>query len=406
MGLGASAGGLDAFQKFFSRMPSEINRVRGLQDEARHKDQFLATLSHELRGPLASLQICFEVLQSQGTDVKRGKDALAIAARQLEHLSALVNELLDASRIASGLTSLERSDQDLVEVVRTSAEDQRSFLSAAGVRLDLSLPSTPLWVHCDPRRVGQIVVNLLGNAVKFTDRRGLVTVSLRRDDATRTAVLSVLDDGLGIEPERLPRLFEPFSHRDMGDPRTRGGLGLGLALVRGLVTAHGGTVEARSEGRGRGAEFTVRLPLLDQAPEIEAPPAVDTPDPGARRHRILVVEDDWDFAESLRSILEVAGHDIEVAADGERALTMAIAFRPDIVLCDIGLPGKLDGNAVAAAIQKDPTYGTPHLIALSGYGQPSDRARALAAGFDHHVTKGEHPRILFGVIADVPPRPS
>ena len=209
MGLGASAGGLDAFQKFFSRMPSEINRVRGLQDEARHKDQFLATLSHELRGPLASLQICFEVLQSQGTDVKRGKDALAIAARQLEHLSALVNELLDASRIASGLTSLERSDQDLVEVVRTSAEDQRSFLSAAGVRLDLSLPSTPLWVHCDPRRVGQIVVNLLGNAVKFTDRRGLVTVSLRRDDATRTAVLSVLDDGLGIEPERLPGCSNP-----------------------------------------------------------------------------------------------------------------------------------------------------------------------------------------------------
>src|SRR5439155_1709412 len=312
----------------------------------------LATLSHELRGPLASLQICFEVLQSQGTDVKRGKDALAIAARQLEHLSALVNELLDASRIASGLTSLQRSDQDLVEVVRTSAEDQRSLLNAAGVRLDLSLPSTPLWVHCDPRRVGQIVVNLLGNAVKFTDRRGLVTVSLRRDDATRTAVLSVLDDGLGIEPERLPRLFEPFSHRDMGDPRTRGGLGLGLALVRGLVTAHGGTVEARSEGRGRGAEFIVRLPLLDRAPELEAPTAVRT-EPGARPHRILVVEDDWDFAESLRSILEVAGHDIEVAADGDRALTMAMAFRPDIVVCDLGLPGKLDGNAVAAAIRRD-----------------------------------------------------
>ncbi|PYO73611.1 MAG: hypothetical protein DMD64_06525 [Gemmatimonadetes bacterium] len=396
MGLGASAGGPDAFQKFFSRMPSEINRVRGLQDEARHKDQFLATLSHELRGPLASLQICFEVLQSQGTDVKRGKDALAIATRQLEHLSALVNELLDASRIASGLTSLQRSDQDLVEVVRTSAEDQRSLLNAAGVRLDLSLPSTPLWVHCDPRRVGQIVVNLLGNAVKFTDRRGLVTVSLRRDDATQTAVLSVLDDGLGIEPEMLPRLFEPFGHTETGDPRTRGGLGLGLALVRGLVTAHGGTVEARSEGRGRGAEFIVRLPLLDRAPELEAPTAVPT-EPGARPHRILVVEDDWDFAESLRSILEVAGHDIEVAADGDRALTMAMTFRPDIVVCDIGLPGKLDGNAVAAAIRRDPTYGAPHLIALSGYGQPSDRARALAAGFDHHVTKG---------VADVPSRPS
>ena len=383
---------------------TEINRVRGLQDEARHKDQFLATLSHELRGPLASLQICFEVLQSQGTDVKRGKDALAIAARQLEHLSALVNELLDASRIASGVMSLQRSDQDLVDVVRTSVEDQRSLLSAAGVRLDLSLPSTALWVHCDPRRVGQIVVNLLGNAVKFTDRRGLVTLSLRRDDATHTAVLRVLDDGLGIEPEMLPRLFEPFSQGDAGDPRTRGGLGLGLALVRGLVTAHGGTVEARSEGRGRGAEFIVRLPLLDRSPESVPPPPSPTLDTGARHHRILVVEDHWDFAESLRSILEVAGHEIQVAPDGERALTMALTFRPDIVLCDVGLPGKLDGNAVAAAIRRDPTYGAPYLIALSGFGQPSDKARALGAGFDRHVTKAEHPRMLLGIIADVPSR--
>jgi len=385
---------------------TEINRVRGLQDEARHKDRFLATLSHELRGPLASLQVCFEVLQNQGSDAKRSKDALAIAARQVEHLSALVNELLDASRIASGVTSLQRSDQDLVDLVRTRAEDQRASLEAAGIRLDLSLPSAPLWVFCDPLRVGQIVVNLLGNAGKFTDRRGLVTLSLRRDDATHTAALSVRDDGIGIEPEMLTRLFEPFSQADPGEGPTRGGLGLGLSLVRGLVTAHGGTVEARSEGRGRGAEFIVRLPLLDRSPETEVPPAVPTPDAGARRHRILVVEDDWDFAESLRSILEVAGHEIEVAADGERALTMALSFRPDIVLCDVGLPGKLDGNAVAAAIQRDSKYGAPHLIALSGYGQPSDRARALAAGFDHHVTKGEHPRVLLGLIADVPSRPA
>ena len=219
---------------------TELNRVSGLQDEARHKDQFLAALSHELRGPLASLQICLDVLQGEGTDVKRGQDALAIAGRQLEHLSALVNQLLDASRIASGGTSLKRSDEDLVELVRTSAEDQRALLDAAGVRLHLSLTSTPLWVNCDRHRIGQIVVNLLGNAAKFTDRGGLVTLSLRRDQGRQWAVLSVRDDGMGIEPEVLPRLFQPFSQGDSGDVRTRSGLGLGLALVRGLVTAHGG----------------------------------------------------------------------------------------------------------------------------------------------------------------------
>jgi two-component system CheB/CheR fusion protein len=252
--------------------------------------------------------------------------------------------------------------------------------------------------------VGQIVVNLLGNALKFTDRGGLVTLSLRPEDKTHTAVLSVLDNGLGIEPEMLPRLFEPFSQAATSDSHPRGGLGLGLALVRGLVTAHGGTVEARSEGRGRGAEFTVRLPLLDRSPEKAAPPPVPTPEPGAPHHRILIVEDSWDFAESLRSLLEVAGHEIQVVADGEGALAKAKSFRPDIVLCDIGLPGKLDGNAVAAAIRRDATYGAPHLIALSGYGQPTDKARALAAGFHHHVTKAEHPRVLMGLIADVASR--
>src|SRR5437667_312179 len=162
----------------------------------------------------------------------------------------------------------------------------------------------------------------------------------------------------------------------------------------------------RCGGPGRGAEFSVRLPLLDRSPEAVAPRPIASPDRGAPHHRVLVVEDSWDFAESLRSILEVAGHEIEVVADGEGALAKAMSFRPDIVLCDIGLPGKLDGNAVAAAIRSDPTYGAPYLIALSGYGQPSDKARAQAAGFDRHVTKTEHPRVLLGMIADVPPRAS
>jgi len=384
---------------------TELNRVRGLQDEARRKDQFLATLSHELRGPLASLQISLEVLRGQGTAVKRGQDALAIAGRQLEHLAALVNQLLDASRIASGGTSLNRSDQNLVDLVRTTAEDQGALLDAAGVRMDVSLPAGPLWVNCDPVRIAQIIVNLLGNAAKFTDRGGLLTLSLRRDDTRLWAALSLRDNGIGIEPEMLSRLFQPFSQADAGDVRTRGGLGLGLAVVHGLVTAHGGTVEARSDGRGRGAEFTVRLPLLDRTPDAASgSPSAATAGPGAPRHRILVVEDSWDFAESLRSVLEVAGHEVDVAADGEQALTKAMSFHPDIVVCDIGLPGQMDGNAVATAIRRDPKYGSPYLIALSGFGQPADKARALAAGFDRHVTKAEHPRTLLSLLTDVPSR--
>ncbi len=398
-----AAGGLVGSSAVYRDL-TELNRVGGLRDEAHHKDRFLAALSHELRGPLASLQICMDVLQSQGPDARRGQEALAIAGRQIEHLADLVNQLLDVSRVASGRIELDRSRQNLVDVVRTSVEDQRGLLEAAGVRLDVSLPATPVWVSCDPMRIMQIVVNLIGNATKFTDSGGLVTVSLQQDDAGRLAVLTVRDDGIGIDPEVLLRLFQPFSQADSGDVRARGGLGLGLALVHALVTAHGGTVEGRSEGRGRGAEFTLRLPLVESGPAaaLAAPPAPSAPEGAAGpRRRILVVEDNWDFAESLRNILELAGHEVEVAADGERALARAMSYRPEIVVCDIGLTGKMDGNAVATAIRGDASYGSPYLIALSGFGQPADKALALAAGFDRHITKAEHARMIVSAIAEV-----
>ena len=398
-----AAGGLVGSSAVYRDL-TELNRVGGLRDEAHHKDRFLAALSHELRGPLASLQICMDVLQSQGPDARRGQEALAIAGRQIEHLADLVNQLLDVSRFAAGRIELNRSRQNLVDVVRTSVEDQRGLLEAAGVRLEVSLPATPVWVSCDPMRIMQIVVNLIGNATKFTDSGGLVTVSLQQDDAGRLAVLTVRDDGIGIDPEVLLRLFQPFSQADSGDVRARGGLGLGLALVHALVTAHGGTVEGRSEGRGRGAEFTLRLPLVESGPAAapEAPAPASAPAVGAAgpHRRILVVEDNWDFAESLRSMLELAGHEVEVAADGERALAKAMSYRPEIVVCDIGLTGKMDGNAVATAIRGDTAYGSPYLIALSGFGQPADKARALAAGFDRHITKAEHAGMIVGAIAE------
>ena len=383
---------------------SALKRAHTIEEEARRKDQFLSTLSHELRGPLTTLRICVALLQKQGPDAARSRDAIAMADRQLEHLAALVDQLLDTSRIASGKIALNRVDRNLVDVVRTVAEDQRPILEAAGVRLDLSLPNGPVWVSCDPLRISQIVANLLGNAAKFTDRRGLVTLSLRKDDDGNMAVLTVQDDGIGIDSEMLAKLFQPYSQAEPVRERTQthSGLGLGLALVHALVVAHGGTVEAGSEGRGRGAEFIVRLPLLDRNPEagIESAHAPGTR-PGAAR-KILVVEDNWDTAESLRSILELAGHEVQVAPDGKSALAKALSFHPDLLLCDIGLPGGMDGHAIATTIRSDTTsYGKPYLVALSGYGQPADKARALAAGFDRHVTKAEHPRVLLGLIADI-----
>ena len=380
-----------------------LKRAHNIEIEGRRKDQFLSTLSHELRGPLATLRICVDLLQKQGLDPSRSRDALGMADRQLEHLAALVAQLLDSSRIASGKIALNRVDRNLADLVRTSAEDQRPTFEAAGVRLDLSLSNSPLWASVDPLRVSQVVVNLLGNAAKFTDRRGLVTLSLRRDDDAKTAVLIVQDDGVGIEPEMLGRLFQPYSQADPTRAQGQGGLGLGLALVQALVMAHGGTVEARSEGRGRGAEFIVRLPLLDRNPETPVESGrLSTTRTGVATRKILIVEDNWDTAESLRSILELAGHDVQVAPDGKSALARAMSFHPDIVVCDIGLPGGMDGHAIATAVRRDPaSYGTPYIIALSGYGQPADKARALAAGFDRHVTKAEHPRVLLGLIADM-----
>ena len=399
-----ASGNLIGSSAIFSDLTA-LKRAHNIELEGRRKDQFLSTLSHELRGPLATLRICLDLLQKHGLDASRSHEALGMADRQLEHLAALVDQLLDSSRIASGKIALNRVDRNLVDLVRTSAEDQRPTFEAAGVRLDVSMPNTPLWASVDPLRVSQVVVNLLGNASKFTDRRGLVTLSLRRDDDARTAVLTVQDDGVGIEPHMLGRLFQPYSQADSLGERVqmRGGLGLGLALVHALVTAHGGTVEAQSEGQGRGAEFIVRLPLLDRNPQTSAESgrlSATRTGPGTRK--ILIVEDNWDTAESLRSILELAGHDVQVAPDGKSALARAMTFHPDIVVCDIGLPGGMDGHAIATAVRRDPaSYGTPQLIALSGYGQPADKARALAAGFDRHVTKAEHPRVLLGLIADM-----
>ena len=381
---------------------TELKRARqALEEEARRKDEFLALLSHELRNPLAALRNSLDVLRTGAADPKRKDASLEVMGRQFQHMTALVDQLLDASRATTGKIVLQAEEVDLVDVVRTTAEDQRPIIEASGLTLDLELSPKPVMLSADPGRLAQIVSNLLANAAKFTDVGGTVTLIVGRDARQGTAALTVRDTGIGMDPETLNRLFTPFTQAGRSLDRARGGLGLGLALVRALVGAHGGTVEARSEGRGRGSEFVVHLPLAASGRKPAASRSQTQPRRASRRYNVLLVEDNPDSAESLRTLLELAGYTVEVAHDATSALQKAKAFRPEVVLCDIGLPGDMDGYAVAAALRQEADGRPPHLIALTGYGQATDREKARAAGFDRHLTKPADPDTLRRILEDV-----
>jgi PAS domain S-box-containing protein len=371
----------------FTRDVTDRRRAEeALHEEARRKDEFLAMLGHELRNPLAPISNSLYILDSSGAGEEQRAKARRMIERQVRHLTRLVDDLLDISRISRGKILLRRERLDLVESVRTTVEDQRPALEAGGLALDLDLPDEPVWVNGDATRLSQIVGNVLHNAGKFTDPGGLVAVSVQREPERGTAAVAVRDTGIGMEPELLARLFEPFSQADRGMDRSRGGLGLGLALVKALAELHGGSVAASSPGPGQGSEVTVRLPLEAVAEEVAV-----TQEPrhngDERSRRCLIIEDHADAAESLALLLRLAGHEAEVAADADEGLERAQQFRPEVVLCDIGLPGTMDGYGVARAFRADPELRSTCLIALTGYGQEEDRRRALEAGFDAHLTK-------------------
>jgi signal transduction histidine kinase/CheY-like chemotaxis protein len=372
-------------------------RTAELEDADRRKDEFLAVLAHELRNPLAPIRNSIFLLArlEPGTDRARAK--LAVIERQIAHLTRLVDDLLDVSRISRGKVHLQRTALDLGALVRRAAEDHRDAVVAAGLDLAVEVPDEPLWVEADGTRLAQVTGNLLSNAVKFTHRGGRITVSLRRDGAH--AVLGVRDTGIGIDEAMRARLFEPFAQAEQPLDRSRGGLGLGLTLVRGFVALHGGSVEARSDGPGTGAEFLVRLPL-GGAPLPAAADASSAPAPVPLR--VLVIEDNVDSAETLRDALADAGHEVSIARDGAEGVASARRWAPDVVLCDVGLPG-LDGYAVARALRADGGRRVA-LIALTGYASPEDRRRAAAAGFDHHLAKPADLDELVGLLARVSAR--
>ncbi len=379
------ASGIDRDISERKRADEELRRqAEQLREIDRRKDEFLAMLGHELRNPLAPIRNCLHILRSPRMSGDQAERSLSTIERQVRHLTRLVDDLLDIARVSRGKILLRRERLDLVETVRATVEDHRQDLEAAGLAVDLDLPGGPLRVDGDPTRLSQVVGNVLNNAGKFTEPGGRITVAVRRETGG-TAAVAVRDTGIGMEPELLVRAFEPFSQAEPGPDRGRGGLGLGLALVKALVEMHGGSVAAESPGLGRGAEVVIRLPLTAGTEEramVEDPAAAPE-----RSRRCLVIEDNVDAAESLALLLELSGHETEVAFDGAAGVETARRFRPDVVLCDIGLPGGLDGHGVARAFRADPDLRSAFLIALTGYGQEEDRRRALEAGFDAHLTK-------------------
>ncbi len=354
-----------------------------LREADRRKDEFLAMLGHELRNPLAPMRTAVEVLRRQEARDGRRERVYATLDRQITHLTRLVDDLLDVARITRGRVELQRQTVELAAVVDQAVEMAEGLIAARGHELTVTRPAAPLWLKADPTRLTQVVFNLLNNAAKYTEPGGRIWLTAGREGTE--AVVRVLDTGVGIAPELLPRVFDLFTQGERTPDRSQGGLGLGLTLVRNLVELHGGTVRARSEGPGKGSEFILRLPALPAAP-APAPQAAPAPGRAARRARVLVVDDNVDVAEAVAMLLEDLGHEVKVAHSGPQALESVRTYRPEAVFLDLGLPG-MDGYEVARRLRAEPGVGGVLLVALSGYGQPEDRRRSREAGFDEHLVK-------------------
>ena len=356
--------------------------VDQLRETDRRKGEFIALLSHELRNPLAAMRSSLYVLEHGAPGSDATANARGIIDRQVEHLARMVDDLLDVTRIARNQIQLRRQTLDLQQIVQHAIEDNRAHFEGSGVRLETTLGTEPVLVNADATRIAQVVTNLISNAVKFTPAGGTVTISVARYD-DGSAILRVVDSGIGIDPAFLPRLFEPFVQGDRTTDQARGGLGLGLSLVKGLVDLHGGEISAHSAGAGTGTDFTIRLPLAGPvAQELRLAPDIGRPS----RRRVLVIEDDRDVRDALKVALQIDDHQVEIASTGAEGIEKTRQFKPDIVLCDIGLPG-MTGYEVARAFRVDPALRSAFLVALSGYAQPADLVRAGAAGFDHHLAK-------------------
>ena len=387
----------------------EISLVQGISDLAgiflenaqlyretaeanRAKDEFLATLSHELRNPLGAIVNAAAALDHEGIGEDRAMRLRKIIQRQTYHLTRLVDDLLDVARTTAGKIALNRQPIDLADVAGGCVRSLREGGRAQHRRLTIRVES--VIVNADPTRLAQVITNLLDNAVKFTPAGGSVEIDVMREGPE--GVIRVSDRGIGIAPEMLPRVFDLFAQAEQPLERSVGGLGVGLALSRRLVEMHGGTITAASEGPGRGAQFTVRLPV-EAMPTPAPTPAVPAPE---RIRTVLVIEDNDDARESLRLLLESLGHRVLVAVDGHQGVAQALEHRPEVLLVDLGLPG-LDGYEVARAVRASPGGKSAVLIAVTGYGQAEDRRRSTEAGFDAHLVKPVSQSLLSVLITGI-----
>ena len=364
--------------------------MTALEEADRRKNQFLATLAHELRNPLAPIRNAIQVLVAQDPRDPELKWCQEVIDRQVHHMSRLLDDLFDVSRITHDKLELRKSRIDLATVIQGAVETSRPHLDQDGKELAVLLPAEPVYLDADVVRLTQVFANLLNNAAKFTNARGHVRVKCERQGSD--VVIAVSDDGEGIAPEALPHIFETFSRGGHPLDRHQEGLGIGLSLVRGLVELHGGTVEARSDGRGKGSEFIVRLPVMPGAQTPVSLPATKE-EPAAKRRRLLIADDLKDSADSLALLLRMKGHEVTTAYDGEAALLVAQEFKPDVILLDIGMP-KRNGYDACRQLRREPWTKGMYIVALTGWGQEEDRQRARAAGFDHHIVKPVDPEEL------------
>ena len=381
-----------------------------VKETDRRKDEFLAMLAHELRNPLAPICSGLDLLGMEGCDEQTAAWAKNMMKQQVRHMVRLVDDLLDVSRIMRGRVQLRKERVQLADLVARGVETARPLIDAQKHELAVSLPKEPVWLEVDAVRIAQVIANLLNNAAKYNDKPGHILLSASRPG--EEVVLRVLDDGVGIDKELLGRVFDLFTQADRSVARSQGGLGIGLTLVRMLVQRHGGSVEALSEGPGRGSEFVVRLPAATAQGVAQGagdgkssgnghPPLA----PATVPRRVLIVDDNVDAARAFAEVASLWKHNVRIASNGAAALELAKSYHPHVVLLDIGLPG-MSGYQVAKQLRREPEFAKTLLVAVTGYGQEEDRRRSREAGFDHHLVKPVAPDELHDLLTgpDVPPQ--